>query len=143
MELIKNYSDYDYMNLIWAVFNQHGYNVDRMLRYSFSPEEFANRNFLDELRRVFGGNQSLTFEAVAEYAGFLKDLFAASRLAFKTQDQSDNYDKVSEYFFALTENLDELSKQSIFQQLLTQKQQLNVRGHKDSLNLEILNFSDL
>lgn len=63
------------VNMIWALFTEHNYDVRRMFRQVYEPEEFVDRDFEQEMRNLFGGNKNITFESVAEYAGLLRDLY--------------------------------------------------------------------
>lgn len=60
-ELHNQMSTPDWLHVVWALFTQHGYDVNRMFRYNFEPEKFVNRDFEKEMRSLFGGREDMTF----------------------------------------------------------------------------------
>jgi hypothetical protein len=50
---IQQMHNKDLVNMIWALFKEHEYDVRRMFRYTLPPEVFNNRDLEGELRSIF------------------------------------------------------------------------------------------
>lgn len=141
-ELMNEIGPLEAMQIIWGLFTQHGYEMNRIFKHCYEPEKFAEINFEKEMKNMFGGNQNLTFESLGHYAGFLKDIYEEFSTSTLSIDQQDNYDFVLDEVVKLTQNLDEYSQSSIFEQLIKNKQ-VAIGTQNEAIRKEIRDFKEL
>ena len=120
----------DWLRVYGEGVREHGLDMDHLISGATSPERHREaleegRTRLSDLQAEFGGDETLTWERLADYAEYVRGLYAAGQKVAEDSHTQENFEKIMEFMTGYDKKdkskTDNLSRESIFRSFTDQR----------------------
>lgn len=101
-ELASLMTETDWLRVYGEGVKDHGLDMDQLMWQAQSPQRYQEDleeggSRLSRLQAEFGGDGSMTWESLADYANYVRGLHTARANVASAEDAQDNYEKMIEF----------------------------------------------